>query len=55
MQKKYFLKLISVIVVGVIFNIISFRIYPYQEAYAWGTLLSSIYWYLISIIDFKFS
>lgn len=54
LQKKYFLKLISVIIVGIIFNIICFKIYHYKEAFALGTLFSSIYWFIISVYDFKF-
>lgn len=54
LQKKYFLKLISVIIIGIVFNIICFKIYHYKEAFALGTLFSSIYWLIISVYDFKF-
>ncbi len=53
LQKKYFLKLLSVIIFGIMVNILIFKIYPYKESYAIGTLISSIYWLIISLLDFK--
>lgn len=54
MQKRYFLKLLSVIIVGCMFNLICFHFYPYKESFALGTLFSSVYWLIISLLDFKF-
>jgi len=52
-QKCYFIKLIIVIISGFIFNIICFKVIGgIKEAYAWGTFLSSVLWYIISIPDF---
>ncbi len=53
LQKKYFIKLLIIIFGGIIINIICFKIYPKMESYAFGTLISSYIWYLISINDFK--
>lgn len=52
-QKKYFFKLSLVILMGILLNIICFKIYPHKEAYAFGTLLSALLWYAISISDFR--
>lgn len=52
-QKTYFIKLVSVLVFGFLANVICFMIYPQKESYAVGTLLSAIYWYIISAVDFK--
>lgn len=52
-QRIYFIKLISVIFVGLILNIVGYLIYPYKETFAIATLLSSIYWFIISQPDFK--
>lgn len=53
MQNKYFFKLIIVIIVSVVFNIICFNIIKSKEAFAIGTLLSSILWFILCIPDFK--
>lgn len=52
LQKIYFIKLISVIVVGFVLNLICYFIYPYRESFAIATLLSAVYWFLISLPDF---
>ncbi|MCD7892962.1 MAG: hypothetical protein LUG60_04590 [Erysipelotrichaceae bacterium] len=51
-QQIYFYKLFIVIISGAIFNLLCFRVFPVKESYAYGTLLSSILWFLISIWDF---
>lgn len=52
-QKRYFIKLLAVTISGIIFNILCFSIVGVKEAYAWGTFLSGLLWFLISIPDFK--
>lgn len=53
-QTKYFSKLIIVIVFGIFANIICFFFIHEKEAFAIGTLVSSFFWYSISINDFDF-
>lgn len=53
-QNKYFIKLIIVIIIGFLLNLICFKIMKNKEAFAIGTLLSSIIWLIISINDFKY-
>lgn len=53
-QNIYFAKLIFVLVLGFIFNIICYQIVHVKEAFAIGTLLSSLIWYIISTSDFKY-
>jgi len=53
MQTKYFWKLVLVILVGFIFNVLCFKMYPCKEAFAIGTLLSAIFWFLICYPSFK--
>lgn len=52
-QKKYFSKLCIILVLGIIFNIICYGLYPRKEAFAIGTLLSSVVWFFLSSMDFK--
>lgn len=52
-QKIYFRNLIIVLIVGFVLNCICYMILKTKEAFALGTLLSSIIWYFISIKDFK--
>ena len=52
-QRTYFIKLTLVIVMGFLFNIVCFKIYPAKESFAIGTLLSAIFWYFICFPDFK--
>ena len=53
-QKLYFIKLIIILVIGVVLNVICFKMVAVKEAFAVGTLLSSIIWFIISSIDFKY-
>lgn len=53
MQRKYFIKLIIVIISGVVFNFICFAIRPVMESFAVGTLLSSILWFILNKTDFQ--
>lgn len=53
MQKKYFIKVLIVIIVGFLFNSILFVIYPKKESFAFGTLCSAIVWFVVCILDFK--
>lgn len=52
-QHVYFIKLLAVIVLGFVFNIICFKVYPLKESFAVGTLLSAICWYFLCLPDFK--
>lgn len=53
-QNIYFLKLIFVLILGFVFNIVCYQILHVKEAFAIGTLLSSLIWYIISTSDFKY-
>lgn len=52
-QRTYFIKLILVIVMGFVFNVACFKVYPVKESFAIGTLLSAIFWYFICFPDFE--
>lgn len=52
-QKRYFLKLIIIIIAGFLFNVICYTIQNSKEAFAIGTLLSAILWLCLSAKDFK--
>ena len=54
MQKKYFIKLIIVIISGFLLNIICFMAIHTKEAFAIGTLVSAFIWYILCIFDFKY-
>lgn len=53
-QKTYFMKLVAVLVAGFIFNAVCYYFWPVKEAFALGTLLSGILWFVISINDFRY-
>lgn len=53
-QNIYFLKLIFVLTLGFGFNIVCYQVLHVKEAFAIGTLLSSLIWYIISTSDFKY-
>lgn len=52
-QKEYFAKLIAVIVIGFIFNTGFYAILHTKEAFAIGTMLCGVMWYILSELDFK--
>lgn len=52
-QKIYMTKLIIVLISGAIFNAVCFYIMRKMSAFAWGTLMSSALWLLLTIPDFK--
>ena len=52
-QKTYFIKLIFVLIIGFVTNCICYAITNVKEAFSVATLLSSVFWYLISDFDFK--
>lgn len=52
-QKKYSEKLVVVIVLAVVLNIVCFMIHPAKEAFAAGTFMASVTWFLLCQIDFK--
>lgn len=53
-QKMYFIKLIIILLVGFLLNCACYAIIKRKEAFAVGTLLSSIVWFFISEVDFKY-
>lgn len=53
LQRQYFLKLIIVIVSGAIFNVVCYTIFHNKEAFAIGTLLSAILWFIFCVYDFR--
>ena len=52
-QKLYFIRLICVLAIGAFINYVFVKIYPYKEAFAYGTLVSAFIWLIFSIIDFR--
>ena len=52
-QSRYFGRLIMVLVVGFFLNIVCYLMIRTKEAFAIGTLLSMIFWLILSIADFK--
>ena len=52
-QKKYFVKLIMVLVIGFALNGICWLLIKDKSAFAIGTLLSNMIWFFISALDFK--
>lgn len=53
MQKQYFVKLSIVVIAGVVFNIVCFWFWPCKEAFALGTLLCALLWFVLCQFDFK--
>ena len=51
-QKVYFVKMSAVIIVGIILNVICYIIMGTKEAFALGTLLSAVIWYILCQPDF---
>lgn len=52
-QRVYFVKLVAIIAVGLVFNVICYRICEVKESFAVGTLLSAVCWYFLCLPDFK--
>lgn len=53
MQIKYFSKLCAILVIAFLFNVICYIVYPLKEAFAVGTLLSAIAWFILCQFDFR--
>lgn len=53
-QSVYFAKLVAVLVIGFILNCVCYAIANVKEAFAVGTLLSAIVWFVLSKKDFKY-
>lgn len=53
-QKIYFAKLVTVIVLGFILNALLYAIIHTKEAFAIGTMLCGIIWFILSELDFIF-
>lgn len=51
-QKRYFVKLIIVIVMGFLFNVLFYLLIRDKVAFAIGTMCSNIFWFSLSSIDF---
>ena len=52
-QNLYFIRLISILIIGAILNYLFVRIYPFKEAFSYGTLVAAFIWLIFSIQDFK--
>ena len=53
MQNQYFARMCLVIALGFILNCVCYFIFHKKEAFAIGTMLSSIVWFIMSVWDFK--
>lgn len=53
MQKKYFCKMCVTIVAAFVLNSVCYMILRTKESFALATLLSSVFWLLLSVLDFK--
>lgn len=53
-QKRYFAKLVAILIAGFIFNVVCYYFWRTKEAFALGTLLSAVLWFAISVVDFKY-
>ena len=51
-QRAYFIKLVIVIVIGFLLNILIYGIFRHKEAFAIGTLITSIVWFVVNLSDF---
>ncbi|MCD7835250.1 MAG: hypothetical protein LUG83_01025 [Lachnospiraceae bacterium] len=52
-QKRYFVKLCSVIAIGFVTNTLFYYMWGVKEAFALATLVSTFIWFVISNFDFK--
>ncbi|MCD8052475.1 MAG: hypothetical protein LUF00_00195 [Lachnospiraceae bacterium] len=52
-QNLYFLRLVSILIIGAVINFVFVNIYFVKEAFAYGTLVSAVIWLLFSIHDFR--
>lgn len=52
-QKRYFIQVISVILIGFVLNIVFFKVMENKESFALGTLLSTFIWFMICQTDYK--
>ncbi len=52
-QRLYFTKLIFAIIMGFVLNVVCFAIMRNKEAMAVATVLSTIFWWILCILDFK--
>ena len=52
-QYLYFLRLVFVLAIGAVLNYSFVKIYPYKEAFSYGTLVSGFIWFILCIRDFK--
>lgn len=52
-QRDYFIKLVAVLILGFLMNVFFYRIFSNKEGFALATLISTIVWFIISILDFR--
>ncbi len=52
-QKMYFIRLVLILIIGALLNYVFVKIYPYKEAFSYGTLVSAFMWLAFCIWDFK--
>lgn len=53
LQKKYFIKLVIIIVMGIVTNYIFYKFIKNKEAFAFATLFCAIIWFILAKLDFK--
>lgn len=52
-QNKYFMGIVLVVVIGAVLNAALYSLMHIKEAFAIGTLLSALFWYLLCCFDFN--
>lgn len=52
-QKRYFIQVLIVIIVGFLLNALFYKIIPCKESFSVATFISAMIWYLICIFDVK--
>ena len=52
-QKRYFIEVLLVIIIGFILNVVFYNIHKVKESFAVGTLLSNFIWFIICQMDYK--
>lgn len=52
-QNLYFFRLMLILIIGALLNIVFVKLYPFKEAFSFGTLMSALIWLVFCILDFK--
>lgn len=53
-QHIYFIKLVIILAIGFLLNVMCYQLLKEKEAFAIGTLVSAILWFILSAIDFRY-